>query len=1238
MANDLNRSIKIFIDGTAGQQSVEKLEQTIANLEAKLTSLNTSESNYAAKSQALKKEIDSKNLALNNYKSKLSETQRVLNNLSGASYDKLLAVSAQVRRELRAATPETKQYNAALEQNRRVTEALTRAQAAMRVQVGSQGTMWSRSADWVNKYIGVVATAIAAITGVSIKLNQLREKRNKREEATADVEALTGLSKKDIAWLENEAKKMATTVDESGIRIRKSATEILDAFKLVGSAKPELLENKEALAEVTKQTLILASASDMDLKSAVDAVTLSLNQYGDGADQASRYTNVMAAGSKFGAAAVESVTSAITKSGVAASSAGIPIEQLVGSIETLAEKGIKDEIAGTGLKKFFLTLQTGADQTNPRVVGLEKALDNLQKKQLSAAQIKKMFGEEGYNVASVLINEADKVKYYTQAVTDTTVAVEQAAIKSDTAAAKLDQAKNKMEEMGIDLMNQLNPSLTSAINKTVNWTQKLITLIGWMVEHKRTVGVLVTAIVGYILITKAQIIEEKLKLFWTNKVIVTTKRLYDLMVRNPYAVVAVAVLTLIAYLKDLNKELTSSEKIEQSLNNIRKSAIDSIANEKQEVEQLMAIARDETKTKAEREAAIRKLNELSPDYLGNLTLEKINTEEATKSVKRYIDSLILLQEIKLAQEQIDDLNREKREIQDNYQDDHTFYEKYEAKVAYITNSMKKTFVELTGLGNSFTNEWADHVLNEFTNKGVNKLREIDTEIVALNTHIEESRQKMIDLETEKPIKKPTPLGLGGDDDDTAKKRLKKKLDAEKTLYEKHEADLKKQYLEGTKNEKEYNTELERLQLEHLARSMEIVGANSKEGLEYQNQINDIKIKQRIAQVEKETANEKILFENQQAELKTLYTSGQDENLNTEKAYNEAMEQLTIMHLQRMLSIAGLDSEQQRAIAQQLLDFKVKCMQDEEKERIKLTEKDQKKKEELKERDKQRLQRQAEQYRQYGEQIGETVGMILSNQENAMESFADTMIDILFDILSQMIDIEIAKATGVAVGAVARASAESFAQPDSVLTFGASGAARAAVLSGLIMGALATAKSALKGLIKRGSSSSDSGESSSEVSPSKSATVRVTQWATGRYDVIGKDDNKKYNDVPFIGPAPTGIVRRTALVSETGSELIVNTEDLMRLQQHVNYPLVLQAINDARSGRVPQRAEGNYSGLDSFNPEFPASNDSEISALIAQIKSLIISLKNLRAYVLLRDIKDAEDIDQKSNKPFTRKTK
>lgn len=441
--NDLNRSIKIYIDGTPAAQGAATVEAAIQKLEEKLANLNKSEANYESKSKKLKKELEAKNRTLQNYKAKVQETEAVLNNLSGSSYTKLIAVQAQVRRNLREATPGTTQYTAALEQNRRVTEAVTRAQQAMRVEVGCQGTAFGKAIGIFNKYAAIVTAGIAAITGVTLKLNQLREKRNQREEAKADVKALTGLDDDSVNWLEQEAKRLSTTMDESGIRIRQSATEILDAYKLVGSAKPELLDNKEALAEVTKQTLILASASGMTLKDAVDAVTLSLNQYGDGADHAARYANVMAAGSKFGAAGVESVTTAVTKSGVAASSANIPIEQLVGTIETLAEKGIKDEIAGTGLKKFFLTLQTGADETNPKIVGLETALNNLQQKQLSAAQIKKQFGEEGYNVASVLINEAEKVKYYTEAVTGTTVAVDQAATKSATAAAKLDQAKTR---------------------------------------------------------------------------------------------------------------------------------------------------------------------------------------------------------------------------------------------------------------------------------------------------------------------------------------------------------------------------------------------------------------------------------------------------------------------------------------------------------------------------------------------------------------------------------------------------------------------------------------------------------------------------------------------------------------------------------------------------------------------------------------------------------------------------
>lgn len=1238
MANDLNRSIKLYIDGSEATNKIDLVKESISRLEDKLKSLTGREADYAKRSQDLKKELDAKNRTLQNYEKQLAETERVLKNLSGATYNELLAVQSRVRKELRNAVPGTKQYTAALEQNRRVTEALSRAQAAMRVEVGAQGNVWSRASGFINKYIGLIGTVIAAITGVSMKLNQLREQRNKREEAKADVEALTGLSKDDINWLEQQAVQLSTTMTESGIRIRQSATEILDAYKLVGSAKPELLDNKEALAEVTKQTLILASASGMTLKDAVDAVTLSLNQYGDGAEQASRYANVMAAGSKYGAAAVESVTTAVTKSGVAAASAEIPIEQLVDTIETLAEKGIKDEIAGTGLKKFFLTLQTGADDTNPKIVGLEKALDNLQKKQLSAAQIKKQFGEEGYNVASVLINEADKVKYYTQVVTGTSVAMEQAATKSETAAAKLSQAKNRMQELGIELLEKLNPALISAANGAVSWTGKLIKLLNFINENKRAITLLTIALIAYTAAKNSDVIISKVVTFWNNNIAKSLKAIKKELMTNPYGIIAVVAATAIAYLINLKKK---NDELKDSVSGIKKvneETNKSFIQQESKIRALTAVINDNGIALDVRRKALNDLKEIIPDYNAQLTDEGTLTKNNTDAIKDYLVQLEKQIKLKAAQQELENLYAQKRTLE---KDEETQSDQYwkirqtNTLQGYNRNSLTAKISRLFGTEKEGK---ALETLNE-TRKNLSsiseKIDEITKEIGESALAIEEVNKANEETTNNKIT---TPII----DEEKAKALLKKRLEEEAKLYSQHQSELKEAYLkrqdETLQTEQQFNDRMETLELEHQQRIINIAGAKSKEGIDAQNRINDIKIKQQKEQMNRQLAEEKTLYENQQKDLKRLYVSGKDENLKTEKEYNEAMEHLTIMHLERVLKIANLDADQRRTIEQQLLDFKVKCLQDEEKERKKLEDAAQKKKDELARKEKQRLTEQAQQYRQYGEQIGDTLGQMISGQENALQNFADTMLDILFDVLSQMIDIEIAKATGVAVGAVARSAAEAYAMPDSVATFGATGAARAAVLSGLIMGALAAAKSTLKGLIKGGSSSATDNNTDS----TKTAQVQVKQWASGRYDVIGEDDGRTYRGVPYIGDSPTGIVRRTSLISESGAELIINAEDLSRLQHHINYPIVVQAIQDARSGRLPQRAEGNYDPIRNSTSRIsqttssPTDKEANLAQLIKELHALIEKLKYLKAYVVLRELNEAQELADKSKEPFTRK--
>lgn len=356
-------------------------------------------------------------------------------------------------------------------------------------QVKKNTVSFGKFVDGFNRFFGIIGAAIAALTGFTLAIRSLRDEKNKLEESQAGLQALTGLDDESITWLTAQAKKLSTTMTKEGLRVRQSANEILDAFMLVGSAKPELLGDKEALAAVTEEAMRLqAAAKDITLTEAVDALTLSLNQYGDQADQARRYVNALAAGSKEGAVNIASQANAIQKAGTIAASSNIPIEELIGSIEMLGEKGIKDEIAGTGLKTFFTRLATGAVDTNPKVVGLTTALENLNRKVQEAEKqqvgggttlLKKLFGDEGMQTAMILTQNTDKVKAYTEAVTGTNIAFEQSAINSNTAAAKLAQAKNEMKLAGIELAERLNPAITVSTNMATNLIKYLPGVLDW---------------------------------------------------------------------------------------------------------------------------------------------------------------------------------------------------------------------------------------------------------------------------------------------------------------------------------------------------------------------------------------------------------------------------------------------------------------------------------------------------------------------------------------------------------------------------------------------------------------------------------------------------------------------------------------------------------------------------------------------------------------------------------------
>lgn len=441
----------------------------------------------------------------------------------------------RLQRDIKEMTRGSEEYNRTmakiqhlqgiLKQHRQEIKGITTETKKATVSIGSM-------VDWFNRFGGVILSVIGFLTGVTLALRTIRDERNKLEESQAGLKALTGLDDDNIAWLTEQAKTLSTTMTKEGLRVRQSAAEILDAFMLVGSAKPELLGDKEALKAVTEEAMRLqAAAKDITLNEAVDSLTLSLNQYGEAADQAGRFSNVLAAGSQAGSANIASQAKAIRNAGTAAASANVPIEQTVALIETLAYRGIKDEVAGTGLKKFFLVLQTGADETNPKIVGLDKALENLKNKNMDAGAIKKMFGEEGYNTASVILQNTEMVKDFTAAVTGTNVAYEQAAINSDTAQARLEQARNKMKLAAIDLGEKLNPALAVSTNMLTNVIKILPGLIDWCKEWGATLTLTLVPVVTYIGYLKAAAVYQ-MALNKVTKLAAMLKVLYAAAVAN----------------------------------------------------------------------------------------------------------------------------------------------------------------------------------------------------------------------------------------------------------------------------------------------------------------------------------------------------------------------------------------------------------------------------------------------------------------------------------------------------------------------------------------------------------------------------------------------------------------------------------------------------------------------------------------------------------------------------------
>jgi len=149
---------------------------------------------------------------------------------------------------------------------------------------------------------------------------------------------------------------------------------------------------------------------------------------------------------------------------------------------------------------------------------------------------------------------------------------------------------------------------------------------------------------------------------------------------------------------DFIKGTSEATKAQRELTEATKEYMGTVGKEISTLNILLDVAKDETLSKEKRTKAVKKINELYPDYLDNLTLEGVNSETTAGQVDKLTESLIKQATVKGLMNRISEVASQKFDAEQKSIEDYTsVWNKLGSGVAYLL-STQETYTTSFGKG------------------------------------------------------------------------------------------------------------------------------------------------------------------------------------------------------------------------------------------------------------------------------------------------------------------------------------------------------------------------------------------------------------------------------------------------------------------------------------------------------------------------------------------------------------
>ncbi len=889
-----NATVTLTVNGKQAQNMLEQLKRQASDLEDKITKAAAAGDKVQLKK--FQRELKQTRRQIGQIESATQGVENVLKRLDKASPKELNRTLKELKRSLNGIERGTDEWNKQCESIKRVKAEIANVNEELRETEKENVGLVDRINGFVDKWGNIIAGVAAVGTGLVLAGRKAVNAFAEMDAEMANVRKFTGLADDEVKELNEDFKKMDTRTsredlnklaEEAGRLGKSSKEDVLGFVKAADQINVALDELGDgATLTLSKLTNIFGDEARLGTEKSLLAVGSVINDLSQNCTASAGYL------AEFGK----------RMAGVGAQ-AGMTIPQIMAFAAVLDSQGQACEMSATALSQLIMNLfkepskiakATGMDldelnkalkrSTNEGLLMLLQQLKKLGNMDVLAPVFKNM-GENGARASQVLATLAGNVEMVkwqqeqaTQSFENATSVTNEFNVQNSTVEAELDKARKRVTELAIELGEKLMPVMKHVVSSTTLTLKAMSTTIDFLARNKEAIIVLTSMVVAYTIAVKANAIALKAQAAW-HAVCKGTALAYHAVVNTLQAghiafnfvlaklqgnwakqsslmvdlkrkglslasgwgiLLAAAVALGYGIYKTLSKmnEMSASEK---ALAEVRQKGQEGIVEEKNKIEALIKVAKDEKLSLDDRQKAVNALNKIIPNYNAQLDATTGKYMENKKALDDYLNSLAKKYELEGAKDLLKEIGKEK------------------AKLA----------MELKEADDAIEKDKQINASSNFV--GGREGRAMDTGAATYTAHLKNNKasiQRKIDEQNQKEHaifdvygndlgkqaaaeinKKPVITNTGGGGggvpvvDDDKKNKKSDKFKAEQDWQKEQNALNKKAYMEGEKDYEAYVERMEEIEQEYYARILKNKKITKEEKAEAEANLAEAKKKQ-----------------------------------------------------------------------------------------------------------------------------------------------------------------------------------------------------------------------------------------------------------------------------------------------------------------------------------------------------------------------------------------------------------